>query len=56
MDEKEGKAPVEAPDEERRKERGCTVDRSSSTPSEAPIEALLFAVGLLAFRRLRAAR
>ena len=52
MDGEEGKA--EAPEGDR-KGRGCAVDPSASIPSEAPIEALLFAVGLIAFRRLRAA-
>lgn len=52
----ESGAEAEVTEEERRKERGCAVDRSSSTPSKAPIEALLFGVGLIAFRRLRAAR
>jgi|GEM_PF-3330610 len=46
---------AEAP-EGKRKGRGCAVDPSSSIPSEAPIEALLFAVGLIAFRRIRTAR
>lgn len=54
MDGKEGKTEGVASEGER-KGRGCTVDPSSSVPSEAPIEALLFAVGLIAFRRLRAA-
>ena len=52
MDGKEGKS--EAPEGDR-KGRGCAVDPSSSTPSPAPIEALLFAVGLIGLRRLRAA-
>jgi len=52
MDGKEGKA--EEPEGER-KGRGCAVDPSSSIPSQAPIKALLFAVGLIAFRRLRVA-
>jgi hypothetical protein len=52
MDGKEGKS--EAPEGDR-KGRGCAVDPISSIPSPAPIEALLFAVGLIAFRRLRAA-
>ena len=55
MDGKEGKAQAEEPEGDR-KGRGCAVDPSSSIPSEAPIEALLFAVGLIAFRKLRAAR
>ena len=53
MDGEEGKA--EAPEGDR-KGRGCAVDPSSSIPSPAPIEALLFAVGLIGLRRLRAAR
>jgi hypothetical protein len=53
MDGEEGKS--EAPEGDR-KGRGCAVDPSSSITSPAPIEALLFAVGLIAFRRLRAAR
>ena len=52
MDGKEGKS--EAPEGDR-KGRGCAVDPSSSTPSPAPIEALLFAIGLIGLRRLRAA-
>ena len=52
MDGEEGKS--EAPEGDR-KGRGCAVDPSSSTPSPAPIEALLFAVGLIGLRRLRAA-
>ena len=51
-DGEEGKS--EAPEGDR-KGRGCAVDPSSSTPSPAPIEALLFAVGLIGLRRLRAA-
>lgn len=42
--------------EEKRQGRGCAVDPSSSLPSDAPIEALFFAGGLIAFRRLRAAQ
>ena len=52
MDGEEGKS--EAPEGDR-KGRGCAVDPSSSTPSPAPIEALLFAIGLIGLRRLRAA-
>jgi hypothetical protein len=55
MDGEEGKTQAEVPEGDR-KGRGCAIDPSSSTPSPAPIEALLFAVGLIAFRRLRAAR
>ena len=53
MDGKEGKA--EEPEGDS-KGRGCAAGPSSSIPSEAPIEALLFAVSLIAFGRLRAAR
>jgi hypothetical protein len=52
MDGKEGKTEGVASEGER-KGRGCAVDPSSPTPSPAPIEALLLAVGLIAFRRLR---
>ena len=38
-----------------RKARGCAVGPSSSDPSPAPIQALLFALGIIAFRRLRRA-
>jgi hypothetical protein len=55
MDGEEGKTQAEVPEGDG-KGRGCAIDPSSSTPSPAPIEALLFAVGLIAFRRLRAAR
>ena len=54
MDGKEGTTQAEA-SEGKGKERGCAVDPSSSTPSEAPIAALLFAVGLIGLRKLRAA-
>ncbi|MGB8329353.1 MAG: hypothetical protein WCE62_04435 [Polyangiales bacterium] len=53
MDKTEGKAAAED-DEPDRKGRGCALDRSRSTPSQAPIEALLIAVGLIAYRKLRA--
>jgi len=53
MDGEEGKTQAEASEGDR-KGRGCAVDPSSSTPSPAPIEALLFAVGVIAFTRLRA--
>jgi hypothetical protein len=55
MDGKEGKTQAEEPEGDR-KGRGCAVDPSSSTPSPAPIEALLFGVSLIGLRRLRAAR
>lgn len=52
----DGKQPEAEAPEGRRKGRGCAVDPSSSMPSEGPIEALLFAAGLLALRRIRTAR
>ncbi len=53
MDGDEGKTEAEVSEGDR-KGRGCAVDPSSSTPSPAPIQALLFAVGVVAFTRLRA--
>jgi hypothetical protein len=38
-----------------RKRRGCEVDPASSTSSQGPIMALLFSIGLIAFRRKRPA-
>jgi hypothetical protein len=54
MDGKKGEAEGVASEGDR-KGRGCAVDPTSSARSQAPIEALLFAAGLIALRRLRAA-
>jgi len=53
MDGEEGQTEAEVSEGDR-KGRGCAVDSSSSTPSPAPIEALLFAVSVVVFTRLRA--
>jgi len=50
LDGKDVTAEAAAP-EEGRKGRGCAVDSSSSTPSRAPVAALLFVVGLLGLAR-----
>jgi hypothetical protein len=55
MDGKDEKTQTEVPESDR-KERGCAIDPSSSTPSRAPIATLLFAAGLVGFRRLWIAR
>jgi hypothetical protein len=54
MDGAEGKTQAEVSEGDR-KGRGCAVDPSSSTPSPAPLEVLLFGVAVIAARRLRAA-
>lgn len=54
LGEENEKVQTEVPEGDRKGGR-CAIDPPSSTPSPAPIAALLVAVGLIAFRRLRAA-